>query len=691
MIQIVSAIFNSNKHLEMIRCSPFILKRIVQSSSNRFVHHETQPKNTPFSIENTSNFDFKSRSQHLCEIKKKNDFDVVIIGGGITGAAVLLDCSRKGLKAVLVESNDFSSGSSSKSTKLIHGGLRYLENAFKLGNENRKEDFKLVNEALIERNLLINTAPHLVDKIGIVIPTKKLHQALFYFIGSLFYENFEKVYSLWFPSKTIFTDKLKFKFPLPKLMFKKELNKLFPNLSNEYNFGILMWDGQIDDCKMVVEAILTATSLRDENLLQNNAVNYVEVTDFIKNSDGEIIAANLFDKITSESFCLKSKIFVNATGVMSDRIRNMANPLLNRKILASKGDHLTIDNSNGEFLDTKTAKVGLLIPKTNDGRLMFVLPWKSSIIAGTTDSFVHNYSTECFADQSSVDQIIKNLNEFYPGQKIKIESQWSGLRPLVYDSELPRVVKNTDKNYFSKSTKNGNNDSNHFSNILTKDIKRSHVVESDEKSGLISIMGGKFTIFRLMGEDCANRVLSRLKQKHSFPENEYEKSIKKSTRNFRFIGDFRNKLFQLDENNHNCIEHSSISNREDFLDCLKVHIKKSVPNISDDVLEHLVASYGQRAILIARKFTEKVEQSYKVDEKYPITAGEISHICESEMIVNLVDLVTNRLRLAFENIAEAERMIPLFANVFGDFNGWDKDRKKKEVELNLEKLRKLNF
>lgn len=617
-------------------------------------------------------FKFKTREEHLKEVKTDPNYEVLVIGGGITGAGVLLDASRKNLRTLLIESYDFSAGSSSKSTKLLHGGLRYLENAFKPFNTNRGEDFHLVQEALNERNLLLNTAPHLASKIGIVVPTTNLFWTFFYYTGCVVYQNFERVFAMLSRKSDNFTAKLPFKLPAPRVVFRNELQDMFPKLSPSYKYGVLMWDGQVDDSRLVVETILTATAMQDPAVRQNNALNFCRLVEFKKDANGRIIGAILEDKLTKQHFEVATKVAINATGIMADKIRKLANEDLKNRVLASKGDHLTLENSAGQIIKNAYSDIGLLIPKTKDGRLMFVLPWKQSVIAGTTDKMVENPTVNALPDDESSLEISNSVQEYFDSAELVTVSKWAGFRPLVYTpKENPLDNLSAD----APAPK-----------VDTKSIKRTHVVEVDEKSGLVSVMGGKLTIFRAMGEDAVNQAMKEMHSKGQLSDEEFKEKQKRSTRNLRLIGDFRSKLFDLDADSD-----SGYEDRAAFLDVLKNELKTSAVKLDADVINYLVQTYGHRALIIKQKFEKDASNALRLDAKYPFTRGEIEHIFESEMAVTPTEILTNRLRLAFINGHEAERLLPVLIDAFGDFAKWDDKRKREEFKFNQELLKMMRF
>jgi glycerol-3-phosphate dehydrogenase len=371
-------------------------------------------------------------------ITDQNDvvWDIIVIGGGASGLGTALEASSRGYKTLLLERSDFASCTSSRSTKLIHGGVRYLEQ----GNIN------LVRDALEERAYLLSAIPEIVKPLGIILPTANCIAKSYYRIGIGLYDflagkkNVNQSYSL----------------------NKRDLIKLIPNIdSDKLRSGIMFYDAQFDDSRLAIQIM---KSIYDYGGI---ALNYCSVTS-IDSSAGQI---NITDNLSHKSFCLKAHSIINATGIFHDETCALDDKNSEKTLALSRGSHLVL--SPKKF----SQKNGLIIPKTSDGRVLFVLPWKKVILAGTTD-----IETETPIENPQItDQekkfIIQNLESYY---SIKVEEKdiitsFSGIRPLV----------KTDATQGSSK------------------LSRDHIIRQN-KNGLFSISGGKWTTFRKMGEDMIN-------------------------------------------------------------------------------------------------------------------------------------------------------------------------------------------
>lgn len=385
-----------------------------------------------------------NRSQGIERLQNENDpWDVVVIGGGATGLGCALDAVSRGYRTVLVEAADFANATSSRSTKLIHGGVRYL----------RQGNISLVRESLHEREWLLSQVPHQVHAQPFIIPTYSWWETWYYRIGLWFYDRLAG--SLGIRSTQRF-DK------------QSVLNRV-PS-TNEENLagGVMYWDGQFDDARLCIQ---TAQTIWDNGGL---ALNYMKVTKLLK-TDGRLTALEVLDVMSGKSFSIRSKSFILATGIFSDTLRQQDvsnNPSI---IQTSRGSHIVVDE---KFLPGGTA---LMIPKTSDGRLLFLVPWLNKVIVGTTDIPDDNIRLEPRTSAEEVDFILENAAPYLskPIQRSDILSVFSGLRPLV-----------------RPSGKGGK----------TSSISRDHFIDVSD-SGLITIAGGKWTTFRKMGEDAIDKAI----------------------------------------------------------------------------------------------------------------------------------------------------------------------------------------
>jgi glycerol-3-phosphate dehydrogenase len=341
-----------------------------------------------------------------------------------------------------VEAHDFGKGTSSRSTKLVHGGVRYLEQ----GN------VPLVMSALKERGLLRQNAPHLVHDLAFVVPNYSWWEAPFYGIGLKLYDLLAGKYG----------------FGASKLLSKNETLERLPGLEPEgLTGGVVYYDGQFDDARLLIHLAMTAAD-------QGAAlVNYCPATAVLRDGDGYVNGLSVRDVETGEEFRIASRMVVNATGVFTDEVRRMADPAAEQLVVTSQGIHLVFDRS---FLKGDTA---LMVPRTSDGRVLFVIPWHGHAVAGTTDTPVDAPSLEPRALQEEIEFVLETAGRYLsrpPGRE-DVLAVYVGLRPLV---------KGDGK---------------------TSALSRDHVIHVDT-SGLLTITGGKWTTYRHMAEDCVDHAIT---------------------------------------------------------------------------------------------------------------------------------------------------------------------------------------
>ncbi|MGC1422584.1 MAG: glycerol-3-phosphate dehydrogenase/oxidase [Terracidiphilus sp.] len=371
-------------------------------------------------------------------------WDIAIIGGGATGMGVAVDAAARGFKVVLVEAHDFGKGTSSRSTKLVHGGVRYLEQ----GN------IPLVMSALKERGLLRQNAPHLVHDLAFVVPNYSWWEAPFYGIGLKLYDLLAGKYG----------------FGASKLLTKEETLERLPALEpEELRGGVVYYDGQFDDARLLIHLAMTAAD-HGATLL-----NYCPATGMLRDEDGYVNGLIACDQETGEQMKIAARIVVNATGVFTDEIRRMADAGAEPLMVTSQGIHLVFDRS---FLKGDTA---LMVPRTSDGRVLFVIPWHGHAVAGTTDTPVAAPSLEPKALDEEIEFILETAGRYLsrPPTRADVLAVYVGLRPLV------------------KSEGEGK----------TSSLSRDHVIHVDT-SGLLTITGGKWTTYRHMAEDCVDHAIT---------------------------------------------------------------------------------------------------------------------------------------------------------------------------------------
>lgn len=398
------------------------------------------------------------RTNLIDKAKHIDEFDVIVIGGGSTGLGIALDSVTRGYKTLLLEQLDYAKGTSSRSTKLVHGGVRYLAQV----------NFSLVTEALKERGLLEQNASHLVKNQTFLIPNYKWWEGAYYTLGLKAYDFLAGKLSL---GKS-------------KHINKNETIRKLPTIQkNKLKGSVSYQDGQFDDSRLAVNIAQTAIE-KGGSLL-----NYFKVKNLTKDANNKISGVIAIDQETQKEYTFKGKAVINATGVFADDILQMDKPGAKKSIQPSQGVHLVFDKS---FLPSEDA---IMIPKTDDGRVLFAVPWHDKVIVGTTDVMVDKHSTEPNATENEVDFILETFNRFIEKKATRkdIKSIYAGLRPLAAPED------ETGK---------------------TKEISRGHkILVSD--TGLVSITGGKWTTYRKMAEDTLEKVigLGKLPKKICVTEN----------------------------------------------------------------------------------------------------------------------------------------------------------------------------
>jgi glycerol-3-phosphate dehydrogenase len=382
------------------------------------------------------------RQKMLDEAKNKPGyFDVIIIGGGATGLGAAVDSASRGYSTLLLEQHDFAKGTSSRSTKLVHGGVRYLQQ----GN------VSLVLEALRERGLLIQNAPHLVRNQSFIVPNYDWWEGPFYGVGMKVYDMLAGKLGLG-PSKNLSL---------------KETIKHLPTLEQEgLRGGVIYYDGQFDDSRMAINLAQTAA--------EHGAVmiNYAKVTGLLK-SNNMVDGVTVQDQLSGSEFNLNSRVVINATGVFTDSVLKMDDADARKMIAPSQGVHLVIDK---EFSPGESA---IMVPHTDDGRVLFAVPWNGKIVVGTTDTPVENPELEPKAMEEEIEFILKHATQYLTGNPTRkdVRSVFAGLRPLV---------------------KAGNGKD-------TASLSRDHTLIVS-KSGLVTITGGKWTTYRKMAQDTIDQA-----------------------------------------------------------------------------------------------------------------------------------------------------------------------------------------
>ena len=502
-----------------------------------------------------------NRTDSIAKLNKFTQWDVVIIGGGASGLGIAVDASRRGYKTLLLEKYDFGKGTSSRSTKLIHGGVRYLQNG----------DITLVIESLKERGILKRNAPHLVKDLSFVIPTYDWWASPFYGIGMKIYDMMAGKLGL---GKSI-------------IISKEETEKLIPNVNKKgLRGGVIYHDGQFDDSRMAITLALSANSKKTA------LINYCNVDGLIK-KDNEITGLNFTDSINSKKYQINSKVVINATGVFAEEIIRMDQPKIEKMIQPSQGVHIVLER---KFLKSKHA---ILIPQTSDGRVLFAVPWKDYVVVGTTDTHVKNASEEPAPLKEEIDFILKNASKYMTikPKREDITSVFAGLRPLAATSNKQS----------------------------TKEVSRSHKIDISP-SGLISVLGGKWTTYRKIAED----TVDTLQAVGGLPERQC------NTKTLPIFG------------------YEPHSDWED-----PMHY------------------YGTESKKIKAIDHEKANLS--LSSKFFITENQIIWAIQKEMAISLEDVLARRTRCLFLDAFETEKIAPQVVSIMAKNLGLNKSWKENEL------------
>ncbi len=508
-----------------------------------------------------------TRSQMLKQFKDRSQpWDVIVIGGGATGAGVAVDAASRGYATLLLEQHDFGKGTSSRSTKLVHGGVRYLEQ----GN------VSLVMEALKERGLLRQNAPHLVSELACIVPSYAWWEGPFYGIGLKLYQLLAGKYG----------------FGKSEKISRTETLKRLPNVNPDgLTGGVVYYDGQFDDTRLLINLIATAAE-QGATLL-----NYAKVTGLRKNSDGIVNGVAWEDVETGDTFNAQAKVVINATGVFTDSVRQLAEANAARLIAPSQGAHLVFDRS---FLPGANA---ILVPHTKDGRVMFAIPWHGHTLVGTTDTPIKESSLEPVALDTEIDFILETARLYLEKKPSRgdILSIFAGIRPLVKSGESEN----------------------------TAALSRDHVIHID-KSGLLSIAGGKWTTYRNMAQDCVDHAAT--------------------------LADLPERICTT----HTLRIHGHDTNAQSF---------------------GSLSTYGSDAPGIRALIATNPALGSQLDTQLPYSEAEAVWAARSEMARTVEDVLARRTRALFLNARAALRMAPRVAAILAEELGRDKNWETSQLEM----------
>ncbi len=498
----------------------------------------------------------------LIEKLKDEDFiwDIMVIGGGATGLGIALDAVTRGYKVLVVEQSDFAKGTSSRSTKLVHGGVRYLAQG----------DVALVREASKERGLLWKNAPHLVKNQTFIIPVYSWLDKIKYGIGLKMYD--------WIAGRLSLGASL--------LISRKETARALPEVTTKgLKGGVKYHDGQFDDSRL---AINLAQTIIEQG---GSAINYMKVVSLLKEA-GNISGATVQDEESGNRFLVHARAVVNATGVFVDGILKMDDPAARNSVVASQGIHLVFDKA------LYSSEHALMIPKTSDGRVLFAVPWHREVVVGTTDTLVGEPLLEPQALEEEVDFILNTASQYLTKKITRrdVKSMYVGLRPLAAPQEGSQK---------------------------TKEISRSHKI-LHSGSYLFTVIGGKWTTFRKMGQDLVDHIEKVL----NWPRTS---SISKS---------------------------------------FKIHGYQQQVDWKDPLY-----FYGSDAEAIRKKLADKNDW---LSERLRIYRGQVHWAVQYEMARTVEDFLARRTRALFLDAEESMRLAPevaaLMAAPLGKDKAWEEEQ-----------------
>lgn len=518
------------------------------------------------------------RSTHLERLRTET-FDFLIIGGGASGAGCALDSATRGYRTALIEQTDFAAATSSKSTKLIHGGVRYLEQAFM---KFQFGQFAQVKHGLEERHIVLRNAPHLARPQALVTPVYSWFEGLYYTIGLTIYG--------WFAAS-------KDTLPGSKWLSKAETRRRLPGLTNKLHSAVLYYDGQLDDARYCLALAQSAAEAGAA------VANHTELVGFEKDENGRLQAAIVKDTLSGDTFRIEAKVFINCTGPFADSVRSMANEQLLSRIRPSKGVHAILPYGilNGED--------ALLIPETKDGRVVFAIPFQGQLMLGTTDEeYTAPIEEEPQLEAREVDYLLETLNRYLdiPARPEQIKAGFGGLRPLI-----------------AADPSQG-----------TKSLVRDHEVEHDAPSNLVSLLGGKWTTYRLMAQDTIDYAEELINEKRPCTTDTH---ILVGGQNFR-PDDWRNT--------------------------------QQATGLDDAAAQRLHRHYGDRIEGVLALLKEDPDLAQPLVAGHPYLAAEVIFAARHELCATVRDFLTRRIRLEILDWQAASNAAEKVAQLLAQEHQW---------------------
>ncbi|KAJ6263739.1 hypothetical protein Dda_2309 [Drechslerella dactyloides] len=573
-----------------------------------------------------------SRKQQLENLRNaKEPYDVLVIGGGAVGSGIALDAAARGLTVAMLERDDFAAGTSSKSTKLVHGGVRYLEKAFWDADV---DQYNLVKEALKERTVFLTTAPHLSEWLPIMLPMYDWWKAPYYWAGTKAYDALAKMSGEGIESSYFLT--------------RGKALEAFPMLKRERLCGALVYyDGAHNDSRMNVTIAMTAA------LYGATIANHANVTSLTKDPiTGQLNGATVKDVLdpSSKEFSVKAKCIINATGPYTDTIRKMDDNQSREIVAPSSGVHIVLP---GYY---SPGKMGLLDANTSDGRVIFFLPWQGNTIAGTTDAPTDIVQQPVPTEEEI--QFILNEVSRYLAPDINVRrgdvlAAWSGIRPLVRDPK----AKNTES------------------------LVRNHLIDVSS-SGLVTIAGGKWTTYRQMAEETLDITVEKFGlTPHPKPLPFYPTFVSESDADSEAASAARGTYGMLEISGACNTDKLKLIGAHGWSPTLFINLIQHF-GVDTVVAQHLAAAYGDRAWTVASLCAPTNQRfpvrGIRISSLYPFVDGEIRYAARHEMAETAVDVIARRTRLAFLNAQAALESLPLVIDTMAEEMGWNRRRKEAE-------------
>jgi glycerol-3-phosphate dehydrogenase len=515
---------------------------------------------------------------------QNEEFDVCVIGAGASGAGAALDAALRGYRVVLIDRGDFAGETSSRSTKLIHGGVRYLEQAVKKLD---LAQLRQVRHGLAERRTVIRNAPHLAHPLALLTPVFSLFEGIYITIGLRLYDFFARHDA----------------FPKGRWLSKKEAMAQMPTLTPNMHSAVQYYDGQLNDARY---ALALAHSAAEAGAA---VATYINVTGFERKGN-QLTAAIAEDVLTGESISIRAKLFLNCTGPYADAIRLMANPTTEPRIRPSKGVHITLPR---DILQSDSA---MLIPKTADGRVVFAIPFEDKVFVGTTDDDYTDGQREPMLEPDEVRYLLDTLRPYVANvpDASEVQAGFGGIRPLIVSNRAN-----------------------------TKALLRDHEVEEDPESGLLSLLGGKWTTYRIMAQDAIDRVAEKL-----------NRTTQSTTAMHYLIG---GENYRFDD----------------------WHTLQTTYQLPADVCQHLMKTYGSRADRVAKLLRENSQWSERLSADRPYIQAEVIHQVREEMAVTIRDVLARRWRLELLDWRLTSELTSVVAELMAAELNWSLEEQGKYV------------